>query len=256
MVRPGCDSFWSYKLFLAAYSTDTVLKPASITNELCSINSESKTKAKSCHETEMPVSVSLPLLLHIYFHDSRSFFLFLKDGLNAPFTLYNLSCMSLGHSTYHRQQSVQLSVMVVIIFSISPHTSPEQVLNGFTSFALQQLENAPLFWAKKCLAWRGVPNPLPPGDPRSFECSYPMLQQCCWTHQVYPPSEGTRANPWPTILPAHFRDGQGQHRARVCSSDRHADPPSFTLWWTYSLSFLCYCRHLLCDVLAISARVS
>lgn len=107
----------------------------------------------------MPVSVSLPLLLHIYFHDSRSFFLFLKDSLNAPFTLYNLSCMSLGHSTYHRQQSVQLSVMVVIIFSISPHTSPEQVLNGFTSFALQQLENAPLFWAKKCRAWPGSPQP-------------------------------------------------------------------------------------------------
>lgn len=116
-------------------------------------------KAKSCHETEMPVSVSLPLLLHIYFHDSRSFFFFLKDGLNAPFSLYNLSCMSLGRSTYHRHQSVQLSVMVVIIFSISPHTSPEQVPNRFTSCVLQQLENAPLFWAKQCRAWPGSPQP-------------------------------------------------------------------------------------------------
>lgn len=56
-----------------AHSADTVLKAASITSELYSSTRGSNTKAKPCHETQTPVSVSLPILLHIYFHDSLHF---------------------------------------------------------------------------------------------------------------------------------------------------------------------------------------
>lgn len=95
--------------------------------------------------------VFLPLLLQIYFHDSLHYFkvfYFFKDGLNAPFPPYDLSCMSLGHSTYHGHQSVQFSVTAVIIFSICLNTSPEQVPNGFSSFVLQQLERVPFLGGK------------------------------------------------------------------------------------------------------------
>lgn len=124
-------------------------------HELCSSNSESKTKAKSCHETERPFSGVFCLFycrftFMIPFTTSRSFFFFFKDGLNAPFPPYDLSCMSLGHSTYHGHQSVQFSVTAVIIFSICPNTSPEQVPNGFSSFVLQQLERVP-FWGGKAV---------------------------------------------------------------------------------------------------------
>lgn len=111
------------------YSVDTVLKAASITSELCSSNSGSKTKAKPCHETWTPVSVSLPILLHICFHYSLHYFKVFfvwRMVWNAPFPLYNLSCLPLGQSIYHGHQAAQLSAMDIIIF-ICPNTSPEQV---------------------------------------------------------------------------------------------------------------------------------
>lgn len=85
MVRPGCGSLRSHKWFLVAHSPDTVLKAASITSELCNSNSGRKTKAKPCHETQTPVSDSLPVLLHIYFYDSLHYFkvFCLKDGLKC-----------------------------------------------------------------------------------------------------------------------------------------------------------------------------
>lgn len=81
---------------------------------------------------------------------------------NAPFTLYNLSYMPLGSSTYHGHQSVQLSVTAVIIFSICPNTSPQQVPNGFISFVLQQLERVPFSGESSVEHVQGVPSPLSP----------------------------------------------------------------------------------------------
>lgn len=97
------------------------------------------------------------------FTTSRSFFLFFwRMVSNAPFPLYNLSCMPLGSSTYHGHQSVQLSVTAVIIFSICPNTSPEQVPNGFISFALQQLERVHFSGESSVEHIQGVPSPLSP----------------------------------------------------------------------------------------------
>lgn len=100
------------------YSVDTVLKAASITSELCSSNSGSKTKAKPCHETQTPVSVSLPILLHICFHDSLHYFKVFFEGwfemLPSPSTIYLACHLARAYTTGIRLLS---SLPWILLFS-------------------------------------------------------------------------------------------------------------------------------------------
>lgn len=145
-MRPGCGSLRSDKWFLVAHSPDTVLKAASITSEWCSSNSGNKTKAKPCHETQTPASVSLPVLLHIYFHDSLHYFkvFCLKDGLKCTLpslqfilpatwpqhTPRTSGCSALCHGYYYFLHFAQMPL----------HSKPQVDL---LPYGLQEFERIP-----------------------------------------------------------------------------------------------------------------
>lgn len=166
-MRPGCGNLRSYKLFLAAHSVDTILKPASTTNELCSSNCESKTKAKSCHETEMPVSVSLPLLLHIYFHDSLHYFkaFFFFEGwfwmLPSLPTIYLVCHLAVAHTVSISLFSSLSWLLLFSPFAQIPCQSKSQM--DWLRLCYSSLRGTLFFWGESSVEHvQGVPSPLPP----------------------------------------------------------------------------------------------
>lgn len=109
-MRPGCGSLRSPKWFLVAHSLGHC--PKSCLHLLnYAVATEGAKQKPNLAMKQTPVSVSLAILLRIYFHDSlhhlKVFFVW-RMVWNAPFPLYNLSCLPLSHSIYHGHQAAQL----------------------------------------------------------------------------------------------------------------------------------------------------
>lgn len=152
-MRPDCGSLRSHKWFLVAHSIATVLKAASITSELCSSNCGSRTKAKPCHETQTQVSVSLPVLLHMCFHDSLHYFrVFLFEGWfeMLPFlsTIFLACYLATAYTTGIRL----LSSLMLLFSSFAQIPLQGNSQMDLLHFVLQEFED-PFFWGKQCPAF-------------------------------------------------------------------------------------------------------